>query len=179
MEPAKSRLCVSRTQMPSERCQTRRRSRFARDERHTQLIVTDIAGALLAGKSVRREQREQVFRRVARQPHLVAQAAVIGKERSAQAAERRDQKSAAPGKIEERLHVGNGVKVGRQYVGENKLSLVFQFLVPEVEQILEFAVLQILQEGIGDDEIERGVTDHLEFPVGFDYDVAIARKPPA
>src|SRR5947209_2863834 len=179
MESAKSRLCVSRTQMPSERCQTRRRSCFARDERRTQLIVADIAGALLAGKSMRREQREQVFRRVARQPHLVAQAAIVGKQGPCQTRQSGHQKSAAPGKIEERLHVGNGVKVGRQYVGENKLSLVLQFLVPEVEQILEFAVLQILQEGIGDDEIERGVADHLELPGGLDDDVAIARKPPA
>jgi len=146
-----------------------------RDKTQAALVVTDVAGRKAGVVAVSPQQPLQFPRAVAGKPQLVAQPPVVGKIQPRQARQRGEEKAAAPAEPQQGRGVVQRAGLRRRNVGEQEPPVRLQLGAPKIEQLGKFVWREILNQRIGDDEIERGLVHGFERAVLHNPD---ARFPP-
>ncbi len=88
--------------------------------------------------------------------------AVVREGGADEATERRYEEAAAPGEGEQLRGVGQRADIGRDDVGEDQRAAGLQPVAPGLQQRLQFVAREVLEQGIGDDEVERGRRQGLD-----------------
>src|SRR5580700_1696757 len=157
-------------------------TRFARKIGGTKLTDRDIGREPLADKTVVVEQTQKLRLRVAGVAGIAAQLAIWRDEIARQTEDRRDEEAVLPSETQERGDVADERRIRRDDVTKQELAVALQQPVKELQRVDELAPVEILHDGVDDDQIDRSRKNGAEFSVVEDADFGIAgvmRKQPA